>query len=705
MRSRKSSTEPGGAATVPHPSVDPTVEGEVTPAAPTGRRVDYGIAAALAVAAAAIRAPGIGRWGFTTDEFYLYQSVSNILETGLPRFPSGGYYVRGIALQYLSAIPALALDEKELAIRLIPLVFGILTVPLFYFLCRRNMPLSYAVPCALLLLLSSWHIEFSRFGRFYTPFQFVFLAFVLAFTAVYWNGAGKHRSVPWILALISPFLYEGSIFLPLILLLVLLREERPVRKEALRLVASVPLLLAVNYLVNGIGFRSLGVIDPLPPDMVMQKAGFLDSLPVVLPTTVLLRDVFTSVLPAMGYSAMVAAAAFVLSRRECREGDGWTKTAHTLIVVLPLFHLYALLAFLLAILAANRDRLVRACLRSARYWVPYISLTVIFWLAVIAATGHGSRVLHILVGYPPLKKAVLAPFASAAPMWGLCLLGAVAASTIRNAFGRDRRSAPLLSILLLCLLLIPVFRTPYSLTRYSFFLFPLALLLGSMEVRALACWIERRSHRSFAGRSARGLALLPLAVFLVAEDFHYEQIRDVSAPEINFRIGKYAPFEFHWQERADHREPALYLNRAYRDGDRIVIDSITFSHYLANPFSFYSPRTAPWYRPYARDSGSREVWTGHPMIDDLADVAAMAPDNPERSLWLISKEKIGDGTVHEIAKRYGLEISLRSVGLDRRFKVWELRRNGGKSGPGYPDATPFGSGGRLHEAGNRGSAG
>jgi len=82
-------------------------------------------ALALAVAAAAVRAPGLGRWCYTVDEFYFSQSVGFILDHGIPRFPTGGYYTRGLLLQYLSAVPALVLGQSEFTDRLVPLLFGI----------------------------------------------------------------------------------------------------------------------------------------------------------------------------------------------------------------------------------------------------------------------------------------------------------------------------------------------------------------------------------------------------------------------------------------------------------------------------------------------------------------------------------------------------------------------------------------------------
>src|SRR3990167_3104002 len=58
-----------------------------------------------------IRLKGLGTWPLALDEYYIIKSSENILKYGLPQFPNGGYYERGLIMQYLIA-PLLALDIK-----------------------------------------------------------------------------------------------------------------------------------------------------------------------------------------------------------------------------------------------------------------------------------------------------------------------------------------------------------------------------------------------------------------------------------------------------------------------------------------------------------------------------------------------------------------------------------------------------------------
>ena len=48
---------------------------------------------------------GLGDAPLAVDEYFLGTSILNITERGLPEFPCGGYYSRGILIKYLSLVP------------------------------------------------------------------------------------------------------------------------------------------------------------------------------------------------------------------------------------------------------------------------------------------------------------------------------------------------------------------------------------------------------------------------------------------------------------------------------------------------------------------------------------------------------------------------------------------------------------------------
>ncbi len=163
-----------------------------------------------------IRLKGLGTWPLATDEYYIVQSAENILKHGLPQFPNGGYYDRGILLQYL-IVPLLSLGVKpEFAGRIFPLLSNLLAIPAVYLITKRVGNQLIATIAVVIFSLSIWEIEFSRFARMYTPFQTIFLWYIYFALKDYYYKSFSNFKWLLFLSLVSIFVYEGNIFLVLL---------------------------------------------------------------------------------------------------------------------------------------------------------------------------------------------------------------------------------------------------------------------------------------------------------------------------------------------------------------------------------------------------------------------------------------------------------------------------------------------------------
>jgi 4-amino-4-deoxy-L-arabinose transferase-like glycosyltransferase len=120
-----------------------------------------------------VRFDGLGSRPLVDDEYFFVTSVEYILEKGVPEFPTGGYYVRGLPLQYLQAASVHVFGDNEFGHRLPNALFGVLTLILVFFYARIFLPGPLAVTCVAMLAVSAWEIEFGRFARMYAPFQCV----------------------------------------------------------------------------------------------------------------------------------------------------------------------------------------------------------------------------------------------------------------------------------------------------------------------------------------------------------------------------------------------------------------------------------------------------------------------------------------------------------------------------------------------------
>lgn len=469
------------------------------------RALNLLILASIIVAAVFIRAPRLGRWCFTIDEYYYYNSASFILDKGIPQFPGGGYYIRGPLIQYMIFLSSLIFPEKEFAARIVPLIFGVLSVPLFYLICRRFLPVFPAFLCSLILLFSSWHIEFSRFARMYAPFQFAFFSFIYFFHSGYFLDNRTHKIVCWIVAFLSIFIYEGSIFLPFILLLPILIDETPLNRRTMELLLVFFGLIIINYLVIGINYRDMGVMNPYPSELVFKEHGI--HTPFSLPESDLLKAVLNSIPLMLMYFLCVLGGIYLSVQQLKNRVDFWDKASITVAVLLPLIYQYGLMVFLLLVLFISHKKIFNMFLEESKYWIPYFVLTMAFWFLIGSSLESGpflwrntfvflKKMASFLFGYPLLYKAVIHPFSKVTPLWGMLVSIALFASIVHYLFSKSADSRGfLLLVLFICILLVSTLKTLYSETRYSFFYFPLLYILGYMEIVSLRDMASRRFQK------------------------------------------------------------------------------------------------------------------------------------------------------------------------------------------------------------------
>ena len=643
------------------------------------RYITAGIILCLIVLATVIRAKGLGRWPVNSDEYLLFQSTSFIHDTGFPMFPSGGYYVRGIALQYLMAFTTWIFPNKEFGLRIVPLCFGILTIPMFYLFCKKMIPTIPAVLCSMILVFSSWHIEFSRFARFYTTFQFMFFLFLYFFYAGYWENEKKYVWWSWGVAVISVFVFEASIFLPIIIFLLIMFRENRFHENVIRNSCYAFLLLIVNYLVNGVNYRDLGVKNALPLELVNKQSGnILSNLPINLPSMQVFLQVWSSYATIVSYCIMASFGLilfYVLTKRE-KPKTFWVYIFIVSTIFLPLFHLYALLGVIFVIIFINRKDVYQFYLKCMNIVNVYVILSLFYWISMIMLTGNMNKVLHYLIGYPMFRFSFVDPYLESVPIWSLYASAIIGISIVHNLFSKEiAQTRFVLTVLLVCIFIVSLFNLPEGTTRYSFFFFPLVIILGFQEMDCLINWLKKRNNPQKDKLLLKLLMAIPLFLFFITDDFHLQHVKDVSAMELNFRLGKYEQYQKHWYERYDYRTPALYVNENMKEGDSVIIGSNPFSAYLKTEFIFYSPWEADWFRQFSRNFGTVEIWSGHKMISDVPSIINAVPQNQDDSLWLIAGDQISGGYyIRDIANANHIAYARKYIGLDGRYKVWQLKK-------------------------------
>jgi hypothetical protein len=693
-----------------------------------------------------IRAQELGKWCFTVDEYYYYNSVIYILEKGLPQFPSGGYYIRGPLLQYLIALTSLVFPEPEFAARFVPLLFGVLSVPLFFLVCSQFLPTYPAILCTSILLLSSWHIEFSRFARMYAPFQFSFFSFIYYFYSGYFLNNRTHKIVSWVIAFLSILIFEGSIFFPFILLLPILLDESPLNRRNLKYILSVIILIGANYVVYGVNYRQLNVIYPypkeyqlenqfdlkfekrrsmsiekltfnlpvLPPkydpsqkeyrsgkpldsslenrrDLKIEKLGF--NLPLFLPKSDLLKTVLKSIHLSFGYILCVIGGIYVFINNIKNRNNFWEQITVVLATLLPLIYQYGLLFYLLILLFISHESVSHVFFEKRRYWIPYFVLTILYWISVgismriLLFPGESqynriSKMLIFLFDYPLVYEAIYIPFSKILPKLGIIVFLMLLVSTFLQLIGKGGYPKKFLILVsYLCILMVSAITTQYTEARYSFFYFPLLFILIFIETVFLKNLAVEYFEKYKMKKYCNIILFIPVILFISTEDFHFNHILNVSTKEFNFRIGKYNKYSSLWYPRSDLKTPSEFVNKAYKNGDIVVVGAVGSAFYLDKPFINYIDHRNVRFLIMSRKEGKEEIWTGRPLVHNLEDFFHFVPNSPDQSLWLIAglKDCMPDTFDHsaslmDISKKRNVVAILKYEGIDGRVGVWKLNR-------------------------------
>ena len=113
----------------------------------------------LILVAALLRFWRLGDWGFEATEIFTHRD--SIVEPRL-RNPRPIIYF----LNYYVVRPLVPLDEFGL--RLLPAIFGVLAVPALYFMTRRLLGSRAGLFTALLVSISSIHVYYSQYARYWT---------------------------------------------------------------------------------------------------------------------------------------------------------------------------------------------------------------------------------------------------------------------------------------------------------------------------------------------------------------------------------------------------------------------------------------------------------------------------------------------------------------------------------------------------------
>lgn len=584
------------------------------------------------------RFTGIGTWPLGVDEFYTSRSIDHVLLTGWPSFPCGGYYTRGLLFQYVVAGLRWSGLSPEFAGRLVSATSSLAVWPAVYLIARRIRGSAAAWVVVIILAVSVWEIEMARFLRMYAPFQAVFcwyLVFYLRYTV------DRDRvALRWMIGLsvLGVLVWEGGALLGVANLFAIVQLHEHGRLKTADWARLAGLLGLLGLLVLGTrdlrGFgetAAAAASTPAAPATSHYQfivscltalrrhpgwaCGFL--LPLGLAVTSL-RWIWSrrreSLLAAGLCVALAGAAAHAFT---------FTAGALALILLLRLIDWRELTA------------------RDARWFLLALGAFLVFWFAFSQwsddwASAAGVRVVsrvalppsyHHLFGYPDVYDDILLPWGRAVPLLSLELVLAISFTcwrAIAVPSKRDEPSAVLAALLIVMVMAIGATSTPRIETRYSFFLYPLAIVLAVTTIAGL-------TQREKMLRYSPFLVMLPLLFFAATEDFQPRHILSIDSAETNFRVGLRAALAEHYYPRNDIRGVARWLAANVQPGDIVISGIPSLDQYYPAFGYFYMEADDERYDDYICPDGRTDRWTGHTLLHGFAELKPLVA--PGRSVY------------------------------------------------------------------------
>jgi hypothetical protein len=552
------------------------------------------------------RFKGIGTWPLGVDEFYISRSIDHILMTGLPGFPCGGYYTRGLLFQYLVAALRMSGPSPEFAGRFVAGMSSLAVLPAAYLLGKRVQGSLTGWLTVIVLLVSIWEIEMARFGRMYAPFQAVFVCYLVFYLR--YTIDRDAAALRWMigLSIVGVLTWEGGTLLGVANIFAVMQSHDRGRLRAgdWRRLAGLCVLLALLYLAS----RDLRDVADSAATGAAGPAGAPNRLQILIAwmSAVRLHPVWIlAFLAPLGLA--VTSVRFIWSHR-----SRWMVFAGLWIVLLAaLAHAFTAAAGVLALmLLTDLINWRELTSRPGRRFLLALLALLLFWLAYDQLSG--GRSLEALFGFPDIYQRIGRPWGRTMPVLTLVILLGVAFWSSRSVIDPAKTPASvgsLLALLFLLVLVVGAIPTNRIETRYTFFLYPMLIVIAVSAILeiALHCDVRRRASKLL-------LAGVPLLCFALTEDFQIKQVAHIDSAATNFRLGMSPARADHYYPRNDMRGVAEWLSAHVQSGDVVVSGIPNLDEYYGGFEYFYLDEEDNRYDAYVCRDGRTERWTNHPVL-------------------------------------------------------------------------------------------
>jgi len=633
----------------------------------------------LAIIGLWIRLKGFDKYGFNTaDEYYIIKSVKNILDSGLPEFASGGYYARGILYQYLSAGLILLGINDVTALRIIPVICNILSIPVVYLIAKKVTNKSFALFAVFLFTFSVWEIEISRLARFYAPFQLIFLWYIYLLLEVIVDKKFDNYKWLYLLSVIGLLVHEEGIFLVILNFL-----PHYIHKNKSKILFTT-IVFMLGVFLTLFSFRNSGVVNHLPADVVFDKGSYF---PVYIPKLLILQITSNA---AWLVSFLIPFIAFIIYSRYFIKKENTeleVKFYFFLVGLAALLNLFSVVIFLMLILIFSK-RINSTILQTSdivRIAV-FLCISFIFY-AVYCVTNPGwvkwfneesfslSKLILLLFNYPDIYEKFFIAWLKPFPFLTLIILISFLAIIIlflKKSFTKKpvdlNEDIPnLMLIVLILFFLITVIVTPFKNLRYWFFIYPLFLVFIAFIIFRAKLFIKSKAVQNI---TAYGFLIL---IFFISEDHNLSHLINIDSKEVSFRMNypRYLAGTYYYKE--DYESGAKIIKEKMSNTDLIVTTVAPIEYYLPKLDYYYRSYKDPEFSVRSRNKGTLEVWTNTKLIYKENQLIELIEES-KTNIWLITYSENRPGVPEfdkELIKKYSGNPSYSN--LDGSLNIYYIK--------------------------------
>jgi hypothetical protein len=666
----------------------------------SSHRFEYVFLFVIVLTGAYFRLKGLGKWPLAVDEYYLVKSAGNILNYGLPEFQSGGYYIRGLLLQYIIAGLMLIGIKAEFAARIIPALMNIITVVPLYLLAKKVSDKLVASAIVIIFCLSVWETEFARFARMYTPFQLIFVLYIYFLYKYFAENERKGIIWAFILSFICIFVFEGGIFIISLNFLILFWNPEKqcfgfqhlrINKRSFTYLFICVTILGLYYLYYN--FNILNFIGSASQERYPE--GFWEAHN-QLYRSAFLRKPFLQILTIPDNITWAIPLVIVLLFNLLTIKRLFSLTSITtdskisifIILFLSLINQFGLLLVSFAIfLITKLIELKNLRLKKIRIAYYASALNFIFWFIYSFFTtswynyhshlGTGTirslikKILFLLFDYPNTYSEIQI-FNSVVPvltLFFLLSLVALTLYTIKTDYHKSFGLRFILVVLLFSLISASIIATNLSETRYTFFLYPLILLVVLLTFNFISDSIFKKKPINKIS-----FAVIASVFFIISGDFSLNHLINIDQKEYNFRMIYDKNKVKHYYPRWDVRTPAEIVNNNSNKDDIIIVNELrgeispAIEHYL-NRLDYIYTRYDHWYFfIISVNEGKNERWTNAGLIYDFPKLKEII-NNASNKIWLITSGELlaKDKNFEENFSQYFYGTS-----IDNRINVYKI---------------------------------